>query len=530
MTFESLQLIELPPAQSAQFPEFGGDGRLFLFGDNEPVIVVDGSDYSSVTVLESATGTGDVSPDGTTLITLSVPIECRVDAQTLAQAGCGNLTARDATTGEQVDILPVPAIPNRTGMTSAFSGHDRLFAVPTEGADVVVFDTATGAQRFALPSGPTLNTALTANGQRLYTGHLSGTFQVWDLGSNVGLNPAGSIPAGFAVSANSAVAAATLSAVEVIDVATNETRVQFFDQLTGELVGGPVAGSRPIIALTDDRFLIRMSDGSATSPYPWMIHDPRTGTQAPFAGCEVEPDGQRCLDGSNPNGFFWTSSRDGSELLRQGDGTFTLIDPNTGEDVGELEPLTPFDYIAVLSDEYLGGSANSALVIEDRRTGEQLAYSETAGNRFEFAPDGSVFVFDLIDRVMLVDADSWKIWEFAIDLGRIDAMTVDGIARRLALGDENGIHVVDIDTGTRMMSIPVPNTTEIHWLDPGKLVVATESGGWATLSLNNADLVQSPADRLTHTLSDAECQTYRITPCPSIEDLRAHIQSGPTDS
>ena len=120
----------------------------------------------------------------------------------------------------------------------------------------------------------------------------------------------------------------------------------------------------------------------------------------------------------------------------------------------------------------------------------------------------------------MVDMTTWDIWFFPIDLGRVQAIAVESDLRRLALGDENGVHVYDLDTGEQLESIPVPGVATIHWINGDRVLVGTQSGAWATVSLLDDDLIASARAGVTRGFSPEECATYRIDPCPALQDIR----------
>ena len=520
-TFDRMAQIDTPNSNSASFDE---SGRLFVFSPLGDVAVYQPPDYSEPTFLEGVQGLGDVSSDGSTVITFNTPTDpCLLFSPIPRPADCGTLAAFDTSTGEPVDrYTPLRAIPSENALGFGFSGSDRLYAVPTQGAETLVWDIETGDQVFSLPSGVGVNAAITSDGRRLFTGHQNGQFKVWDLSPNVGLDPVGEVGNFTLISVNSNIEGQTIGAFVATDPGTFESQVFFYDLASGELVGRPVGGQQPITPLADDQFLITEAyAGGATAPAAWFKYDPMTGEQEGLAGCDVDPLTGLCEDGAVPIPYFWAPKTDGSQLVRFSfppGGPMTLIDPNDGSVVGELTPASPFEFVGGFSDEMIGGSSQGQVLFEDLVTGEELARIPDGGDRFE--ADWGTSVFYRVESVGLVDMTTWDVWFFPIDLGRVQGIAVESDLRRLALGDENGIHVYDLDTGEKLNSIPVAGIADIHWITEARVLVSTRTGVWATVSLVTDDLITSAREGVTRGLTAAECETYRIDSCSTLEEIR----------
>ena len=517
-TFERVAAIDLANYSEASFDD---RSRLFVFSSFGNVAVYEPPAYTEPTFLDGVRGVGDVSPDGSTVVTFFAPPDpCFVFRGPLSLPDCGTVAAYDTRTGDLVDVLkPLPAIPSDDGLSFGFSGSDRLYAVPTSGAETLVWDIGSGEQVFRLPSGVAVNAATTTDGKRLYSGHQNGQFKVWDLSPNVGLDPMGDVATYTLISANSNVVSQTLGAFVGTDPGTFESQVFFFDLDTGSLVGTPVAGQLPITAIAGDRFLITepYASGSRT-PSAWFVYDPVSGEGERLAGCDINPATSLCLDGSFPIPYFWGAKEDGSLVVRFGDGSLTLVDPEDGSVAGQLNPSAPFEFVGIFTEEMIGGSSQGQVLFESLITGEELARIPDGGNRFD--GDSGTSVFYRVESVGAVDMTTWDVWFFPIELGRVQGMAVDSVLRRLALGDENGIQVYDLDTGQKLNSIPVQGIADLHWIDEDHVLVGTQTGAWAAVSLITEDLIASARAGVTRGFTDAECETYRIDPCPTLEEIR----------
>ena len=520
-TFAPVALVD-PPAPEVE-GSFDDSGRLFLFSAFDDVAIYDPPDYTNTVSLEGVEGRGDVSADGSTVVTFTIPIDpCVLSLPIPRPPDCGTLAAYDAATGERIDLfVPLPAVPSGSGLGFGFSGADRLFAVPTEGAETLVWDTYTGDQVFSLPSGPGINAAMTADGRRLYTGHSGGQVKVWDLSPNVGLDPVGDVGGHELIGANTNTLSESIGAFVAVDPGIFESQVFFFDRATGALVGDPVDGVQPIHALAGDRFLITGSYAGARGPYTWFVHDPITGESTRIAGCELNLDTGLCPNGEAQPTFFWAPSMDGTELLRLGVGGLILVNPDDGSVVGELTTTAQFQFVAAFNEQAIIGSVTDALFAEDRATGEELLQYQDAGVRFEGSPDGDIAAFYKVSSMAMLDTSTWEIWEFPIDLGRVNGIAIESDLRRLALGDENGLHIYDFDTGELLVSIPVPGVSDIHWISKDRVLLGTQTGVWATVSLLTEDLIASAKAGATRSFTADECETHRIDPCPTLEDLQS---------
>ena len=521
-TFELIGGVGLPDAFEASFDD---SGRLFAFSPFGDVAIYEPPDYSEPIFLEGVQGLGDVSPDGSTVITFDTPTDpCLLFSPIPFPADCGTLAAYDTATGEPIDLFtPLPAIPSDNSLSFGFSGADRLYGVPTQGARTLVWDIGTGEQVFSLPSGVGVNAAITSDGRRLFTGHQNGEFKVWDLSPNVGLDPAGEVGNYRLIGANSNTQAQTIGAFVGTDPGTFETQVFFFDLATGDLVGRPVGGQQPITALADDQFLITESyTGGAASPSAWFVYDPISGDSNRIAGCDLDLATGLCEDGAFPTPYFWAPKTDGSQLVRFSfppGGPLTLIDPSDGSVVGELAPASPFEFVGGFSDQMIGGSSQGQVLFEDLVTGDELARIPDGGDRFD--SDSGTSVFYRVESVGFVDMTTWDIWFFPIELGRVQGIAVESDLRRLALGDENGVHVYDLDTGEKLNSIPVQGIADIHWINEDRVLVGTQTGTWATISLITEDLFESARAGVTRGFTDEECVTYRIDPCTTLDQIQS---------
>jgi hypothetical protein len=61
---------------------------------------------------------------------------------------------------------------------------------------------------------------------------------------------------------------------------------------------------------------------------------------------------------------------------------------------------------------------------------------------------------------------------------------------------------------------------DIHWIDEGRVIIGTRSGAWAAVSLDSDDVITSAIAGVTRGFTADECATYRIDPCPTLEEMK----------
>jgi hypothetical protein len=66
----------------------------------------------------------------------------------------------------------------------------------------------------------------------------------------------------------------------------------------------------------------------------------------------------------------------------------------------------------------------------------------------------------------------------------------------------------------------IEGVSDIHWLDDDSLLVGTWDGQFGTVSLSTDVFLEETRQGLRRTFTDQECATYRIDPCPTLEEMR----------
>ena len=503
-TFEPMSLVELPSTGFSQ-PRFDQTGRLYVLnGGGSDVTIHDPPDYELVRVLEGVRGYGDVSLDGSTLVTFN---GFNLD-----------LSAYDTETGAVVDrMTPLPAFPFEIGIQLA--GPDGWLVYPSEGEATFVWDIGSGERLFDLHSESTWSAAISPDGRWMYTGHTGGVARVWDLGPAVGFEEAGDLGSFQWVNGNSFFVGPELGAFAGIDFESPEfSRMFFFDLTTGAQVGDPVPLAHPRGALADGRFL---SEEFVTGV--WVLVDPATGESVPIA---------QCTEGAVPGVCTETGtdlsvsvSIDGSELLRLEGGTYTFLDPFDLSTIDSYPSAHSFIEVHAFSDTWVVGEIDSTLgdgdlVVEDRASGDELARLKAPATIQVSATDSNIAIWNEL-ALQVLDTTTWESRVLELDVAGVRGLSIDWNRQRFAIGDENGLHVFDLDTGELLAEVPMPSVSDIHWIDEDTVLVGTNGGIWATVGLHPDDLVASAAASVTRGFTDAECSTYRIDPCPTLEEIRS---------
>lgn len=90
----------------------------------------------------------------------------------------------------------------------------------------------------------------------------------------------------------------------------------------------------------------------------------------------------------------------------------------------------------------------------------------------------------------------------------------------MTVGSDGFIRVWDGADLTETERIPIDDVSAAGWLDEERLLVGTYSGRLLTLVLHRSHVVDLARAGLSRTLSESECATYRLEPCPTSRELR----------
>lgn len=118
----------------------------------------------------------------------------------------------------------------------------------------------------------------------------------------------------------------------------------------------------------------------------------------------------------------------------------------------------------------------------------------------------------------MVRLGTWETEIYELGSGKVRGMSFDPTDERLALSDEDEIHILDLETGLLTQSIPIAGVSDFHWLDNETVVVGTNDGRWLTISLSVEDLIEAARNpTVARVFTKQECAVYNIDPCPPDE-------------
>ena len=503
---DTLEPTALIPSDEPFLMSAGFDdaNNVYVFGIGTPVHAYSAGDFSLLRVLDEAIGLGDVAPDGSFVATFT-------------NFGDRLAAIFDAETGAQVDALPIPARYS-TPYPFRFSADGSSVVVPTAGNRTYVWGAGNGVEIAALPSGPADSATISPDGVNVYTSHPDGIVRFWSLdNATVNTEVAGSLGGYPWVNGNSFRFGPTVGSVQTIDLTRDCeifcSAVQFFDLATGELVGTPVEGlnSQP---LPDGRV--------AVGPYKddWIAHDPKTGESEVFLRCPRNEAGE-CPAPGEPGPVHdevWLSL-DGDEIGARrinDDDTETLlvVDPDTGD---HAEDTTFSMRMGGFSSDWVIGSTERDLVAISRGTTEDIFKIETSVDKWELSPKGDHLLVKTVEQeFLLVELGTWNTSRFSLDVGQVRGLGFGPGDESVAIADEDNLFIYDFEQGLAIQTIPIPGVSDIHWLDPDTIVIGTNTGLWARVSLDVDDLVDAAKDpAVPRQFTAQECATYDIEPCPA---------------
>jgi WD40 repeat protein len=484
---------------------FSDAGDLFVsfLPGNDPILL-EAPDYETARTLDGVGGNGAISPDGSLVATFSntrFPFAAVFDAETLQQ--------RDALEPPTFVCLARPY---------RFSPDGTFLALSSEGRDTLVYAVESGSKEFRLPGGPSCFMEFSPDSRWLYTSHFDGTVKVWDLGPRVfgqtglgGIEPGWIVNGEFSIGPDLGAGRALASGPDGFDVQT-----LLFDLGTGEIVNR-LDDAYSAAALADGRFVIMRDDMV-------LVHDPAAGDEVMIAGCMSVEDGI-CLDTGEPlPPLDWIVSMDRTEIMfinRETGGWYTasLEDGRTLEaGTFELPGRWPYEFTG---DWILSSPSRSVWTAVDRETGEEIAVLETGDMRYrESSVELGLIAGGRDGNVSLIDLDDWSLIRFDADFDRVRRLAFSPSGELLVVGGENVIVIVDVATQEQIRTLPIEGTTAYRFLDEHTLLIGGGGPQWFSISLDPGDLASDAAAGLTRSFTERECRTYRIDPCPTLEELR----------
>ncbi|HKY46699.1 MAG TPA: WD40 repeat domain-containing protein, partial [Acidimicrobiia bacterium] len=518
----------------------GGDLHLSWSKDGTALVV--GNDYGPATqhrpdtdVIDTASGqisfdlpyfAGAISPDGTTIAVDLV----------------NDLELFDVGTGVAFDKLSGI---NQLITSKVFTADGSRLVVGTRSEEVLVFDLDTGEMLQRVGSAglaTSFDCDLTCD--TLYQASVGGEVLSWDL-SLTGGGELSATDTGYWVNADSISIASDSGAFLGYPLRGGTVPdVVPFDRATG-LVLSPRrrTGAQQPAALPDGRIVLLDVFDATPEWGPVVAWDPGSDSVELITGCSTTneavaasqlgrastPD---CVDADEPYFLLYRallSPDEESLLLLSSAGELRIVDAQTlGQTARMTLPEGP-DALLAYGGSWLLVSEGESARVQSVDDGQVLATLDNGSytSWAAISPDfDRLSIAEFTGEVVIYDTASWQAVT-TFDNGaqqRGQAFSPDG-TKLLTAGNDGYVRIWDTATGTELGRIPVPNPSDGYWLDENHIVVGTSSGLWTTLTLDQAELEQLAASRLTRGFTPAECELYLIEPCSGLEAIRTRYDS-----
>jgi hypothetical protein len=212
----------------------------------------------------------------------------------------------------------------------------------------------------------------------------------------------------------------------------------------------------------------------------------------------------------------------GSEIgvaYTQDDGTWEwqMFDAETLEPSGSfLGGGIPMGLGADWALQRVGEQAG-AFFFTDRDTGDELlrisippTHTEVSNGRDTVALSGRQ------GPIHLVHTATWDTTVLDLGIGIRRGLSFSPDDSLLAVGDEDELSIIDLEKQEIIQEVPVPVVSDVFWFNQSEILIGDRNGLWAKLSLDFHDLRDRAVESVAlRPLTDQECITYRIDPCPT---------------
>jgi WD40 repeat protein len=144
----------------------------------------------------------------------------------------------------------------------------------------------------------------------------------------------------------------------------------------------------------------------------------------------------------------------------------------------------------------------------------------------EFTPDGSLLVAAGSDGdLALFDTSTWKKDSIPAHQGSVMDVAINSTGTVVAsAGGDAFVRVWNIADQSLVTEIEfdVDEMANVEFIDDTHLLVTSGLGSEAiVITLDPLELLAIARERLTRTFTAAECATYVVEPCPTLEDVKA---------
>ena len=88
-------------------------------------------------------------------------------------------------------------------------------------------------------------------------------------------------------------------------------------------------------------------------------------------------------------------------------------------------------------------------------------------------------------------------------------------------GTDGFVRIIDAASGDLLDQVPFEHVSDGYWIDDDHIAVGTgTTGTWGTITLDFNEVVANATGQLTRSFTAEECHTYRIDPCPTLQEIR----------
>ena len=537
-TITLLDPEDLSPVRSIPVPDIGtvswsADGSRVAIGAyfGWGAIIYDSQSGAVISEVQSPEGLffGELNPDGT-----------RVATSNLESA----LVISETTTGSQVDRLP----DLQTGPVAITWTPDgsRVLA-GGRGDRAAIWHSTTGAVETLIPNtGVTVGIEFRQAAEQLVQIGLD-SVSLWDVSGTVaGTSSSVSVGDDALMQAQSVTASSSMGAFLFRQ---DDWYVGTFAPESGKLLPFSLATAmgRATSVFDDGRIVVFLREDLEDDQLigPLVTWQPETGEIETILGCsallselvaaEDQARTAACVNGAAYFDFDRALlSPDGSILaITSQDRQILFVDPMSTEVLETVELPEGEETIRAVGPNWIATSDTATGVTTPARqislyTVPDFEHLVTLNGQWaEASPDGSLLTVTTgAGEITLVDTSSGEIAGVLSEgTARIRglAFSPDG-AYFMSAGTDSFMRIWDLDTYREVDRVPLPEggfgAGDGYWVDEQTIAINYASGFWATVEIGIDPLLEIARSRLLRTFTDQECLTYRIDPCPSLEELR----------
>ena len=155
-----------------------------------------------------------------------------------------------------------------------------------------------------------------------------------------------------------------------------------------------------------------------------------------------------------------------------------------------------------------------------RSTSEVLWDPQVGPRRIEISASSNLGASFEFNALRIFELDTWESRVLPFEFGRVRGLAFNDSGTRLAVGDEDRLTIVDLENDVLLQTVPISGVSDGHWLSEAEIMIGTNAGVWAVISLETSKLVADARAAVARSFSESECRIYRIDPCPTLDEIR----------